>query len=373
MKTTLNFPLSNIYDNERNAVYMFYRQGMCYIDTLHKDTDDSLLKEQLSPFDIGNPFIYKNEIIILMSAQDVCFYRIKTVSDAQYKYRIRMFKYFTIDIQGYVFGHRFSNKFRIVTPEKVYFYEFNEKDIPTRTNVMYNFMQADSIEIDIKSNVFLTYKKGQPDLQIIKRKFDHGFQEFIDKHSKEGHKGVEIPEKGMILVSYKDSFVLYDNKTYQPNENFFKMPLKDKEKTDDPLEILTFSISPDKELVAVLIGKNLIKQEEELHQLLVFQVNSFHISSTDLFEMKNNIRLSTHFRHYCKEFMFHPKSYEDEIVMVSKDKIVRLNFKTGAENDIYVFKNKLAIQPDYFKMNQDMNMGIVASNDDVLIFNIENG
>jgi len=35
--------------------------------------------------------------------------------------------------------------------------------------------------------------------------------------------------------------------------------------TDDQIEIITLEVSPNQELVAVLAGKNLIKEIEEIH------------------------------------------------------------------------------------------------------------
>ena len=86
-----------------------------------------------------------------------------------------MIKYEVLDLQGFVFIQSGSSRFRIVSPDLVYFYKFDENYIPKRDNVMFNFMGADSIYIDKESKFFISLKIGQSNMEVIERKYDHGF------------------------------------------------------------------------------------------------------------------------------------------------------------------------------------------------------
>ena len=77
-------------------------------------------------------------------------------------------------------------------------------------------------------------------------------------------------------------------------------------------------------------------------------------------------------RYFSKSFLFNNKNFEEEIFMCNEEKLVMVNFKTQKIRDVYTFENPLAAQPDYFLMNEEQNIGLVASSDDALWFDVKN-
>lgn len=63
-----------------------------------------------------------------------------------------------------------------------------------------------------------------------------------------------------------------------------KLPLA-QSNTDDKMEILSMKVSRCESMVALIAGKNLIKEQEELHQILVYKINS----NTDYSLIASNI------------------------------------------------------------------------------------
>ena len=81
-----------------------------------------------------------------------------------------------------------TDEFQLVTDTLIHFYTFEKQDdkfIPVLTNSMFNFAKCNQMIIDRDSTLCITYKVGEPSLNVFKRKFNHGFSEIIDKTSRE--------------------------------------------------------------------------------------------------------------------------------------------------------------------------------------------
>ena len=97
----------------------------------------------------------------------------------------------------------------MVTDSFIYFYEFDEEDetmIPQKQYVMSNFMECIQLMFNNDQNICVTYKSGQPNFSVYKRKYDHGFREIIDATSREGCRGVNIPSKHVFIISDDNYF-----------------------------------------------------------------------------------------------------------------------------------------------------------------------
>ena len=82
-----------------------------------------------------------------------------------------------------------------------------------------------SLIVDPIDKVCVTYKSGQPNFTVYKRKYDHGFKEIIENDSREGVCGVNVPKKGIFLISDDDYIQIHDEKTYKQIDKL-DIPLK---------------------------------------------------------------------------------------------------------------------------------------------------
>ena len=126
--------------------------------------------------------------------------------------------------------------------------------------------------VDIQEKFSITFKSGQPNFNIFKRKYDHGFKELFDNvKSREGCCGANIESRNLFLIS-DDNYIQIRNEETFKIVNTVIVPLAEST-TDDEMEILSIKISPNEKFLAVLGGKNLIKEIEEVHSLHIFKIN----------------------------------------------------------------------------------------------------
>ena len=158
-----------------------------------------------------------------------------------------------------------------------------------------------SLIVDNLDKICVTFKSGQPNFSIYRRKYDHGFREIIDATSREGCCGLNVPSKGFFLISDDDYIQVHNEKTYK---SIYKhdIPLKESD-TDDQIEILSIRISPKEDLLGVLSGKNLIKGIEELHQLHIYQMKG-SLDQKPEFILKKECNLPDNFRSFSVNFNF---------------------------------------------------------------------
>jgi hypothetical protein len=132
------------------------------------------------------------------------------------------------------------------------------------------------------------------------------------------------------------------------------------------MEIIRILVSPNQQRLAVLSGRNLAKNIEEIHQLFIYLINP----QTNQWDLLYNNDLPEQFRYFSKSFHFANEFEEEEIIFLDVEKIMHYNFKTRNIHLLFKFKNPLGNQPDYTAFDENQEIGIVSSEDDVLWFNL---
>ena len=119
-----NFPLDIFFDNDRDYVYIFYRQGESItIDLSHHNR---WYKDQVINFDIGSTFLYNNQILIVNSSSQILFYSLHWVTTLiTKKAELRWQKYHMLDIQGFIEFSKGSNRFQVITDKLIFYYIFD--------------------------------------------------------------------------------------------------------------------------------------------------------------------------------------------------------------------------------------------------------
>ena len=93
----------------------------------------------------------------------------------------------------------------------------------------------------------------------------------IDDTSREGTCGQNYPTKNIFVISDDNYVQIHQEDTFQILKKVI-VPLNVSD-TEEDIEILTIKVSPNEELLAILAGKNLIKEIEELHQLFIYKLS----------------------------------------------------------------------------------------------------
>jgi hypothetical protein len=72
----MNFPQHSFYDPNLDEVSCFYRQGNCVIiDLKNYGSTNALLEEKMTNLDLGDMFMYRNQVLIARSSQQILFFR----------------------------------------------------------------------------------------------------------------------------------------------------------------------------------------------------------------------------------------------------------------------------------------------------------
>jgi len=204
---------------------------------------------------------------------------------------------------AFIYYRQGDHRFQLITDKLVYFYVFEDgpngefNDIPVLEGIMYNFMTCTSLMVDNDSKYSVTYKSGQPNMSIFRRRFDHGFQELFDNtKSREGCRGVNLNSANLFLISDDNQIQIRNEETFK-TINTMIVPLQEST-TVDAMEILNIKISPNEKYLAVLGGKQLIKEIEEVHSLHIFELTQEGNDFTLLFERN----LPEEFRSFAVQF-----------------------------------------------------------------------
>ena len=232
---------------------------------------------------------------------------------------------------------------------------------------MYNFMTCTSLMVDNDSKYSVTYKSGQPNMSIFRRRFDHGFQELFDNtKSREGCRGVNLNSANLFLISDDNQIQIRNEETFK-TINTMIVPLQEST-TVDAMEILNIKISPNEKYLAVLGGKQLIKEIEEVHSLHIFELTQEGNDFTLLFERN----LPEEFRSFAVQFQFKTDEQNDSVIFTNLGKIMKYNFRNDKLETLFDFENDLQRQPDFIVFDDSQQVAIIASTDDVLWVDIQN-
>lgn len=107
--------------------------------------------------------------------------------------------------------------------------------------------------IDPTDRLCMTYKRHQPDLYCVKRKYDHGFHQLLSDRSRTRVFGLNAKSLKSFIISDDNLFSIHDVKTFKKLKAF-EVPLATS-RTSDPIEILTMTLSEKEDYLGLLAGK----------------------------------------------------------------------------------------------------------------------
>mmetsp|Transcript_2923 Transcript_2923/g.4513 ORF Transcript_2923/g.4513 Transcript_2923/m.4513 type:complete len:120 (-) Transcript_2923:2833-3192(-) len=109
----------------------------------------------------------------------------------------------------------------------------------------------------------VTYKMNQRSFDIYRRKYWHDFKVPIQQENLEGSMGLEFPSMNVFLVSKVDKVHIYDSSTFEYRGS---VPIELlKADTREPNQVISMQKSHDEQLLAVISGKKLIKNEQKIN------------------------------------------------------------------------------------------------------------
>ena len=364
--TRKNFPYKCFYNDERNEIYSFYRQGQALI--IDADDSSKYSLERMTEMDLGQMFLVYNSALIARSSSDILFFKIvKDEETGERKWEM----YKVIEVRGFIYYIKGNVRIQITTDDKIYFYLIDKETYePKLENVMFNYMQCNQMMFGSKVRYGVTYKTNQRSFDIYRRRYWHDFKVPISNENLEGSLGVEINSMNSFLVSKIDKVTIHDSDTFEPVDTLPIQLLK--ADTREPNQVIAIQKSKDEQYLAIISGKILIMNEQKTNQLFIFKrKKGAGKNGRDSFEQIHRVVLKEipEFTQVCMQYHFkdYPEGAEPDTLIFSKrDQIFQLNFQTSAITTLYKFKTSLNRQPLFFRPNIEQNVFVIASPEDAV-------
>lgn len=183
-----NFPYRCFFNDERNEVYSFYRQGQSFM----VDADDAskFSLERMTDQDLGQMFLIYNTALIARSSSSILFFKVEKELETEVR---RWKQYDELHIRGLIYYIKGNVRIQVTTDDKICFYLIDKETFkPTLENVMYNYMQCNQMLFGSRVRYCLTFKNNQRNFEVFKRAYYHDFKVPVQSENLEGSIGLEL-------------------------------------------------------------------------------------------------------------------------------------------------------------------------------------
>jgi len=133
----------------------------------------------------------------------------------------------------------------------------------------------------------------------------------------------------------------------------------------------------NEEFLAVIIGKKLKKNMREPSELLIFQRQADEYGTIDQEKYTMTLHQNLHEipdlrKVMSMQFYFKNTRFNQDpcsVIFAQRDCIIEFNFQTKETHKMCTFEVPLVRQPEFFTMNSDQSISIVASIANGIYFN----
>lgn len=150
----------------------------------------------------------------------------------------------------------------MTTPQYIYFYIIDKETyLPDLENVMENYMECNQLMVGKRVRNAISYKTNERVFVVYQRKSMHNLRACVNGNNFENCKILELETSNTFLVSQIDNIFMMDSETFQICG---EIPVKLlPTETREPNEIVGMIKSEDEDFLAVISGKNLVKNEQK--------------------------------------------------------------------------------------------------------------
>jgi hypothetical protein len=216
----------------------------------------------------------------------------------------------------------------------------------------------------------VTFKANQPDFTIYTRKYGHNFKVPVDLTDHEGAIGATLKSLSRYVIAHGINLTIYDQHTFKntvgrSNKKLqsFKVP----DSQDKNVTILHMIVSADDRRIALGIGRNLIKDQQETTEIVVYRYNDDKEEPT--FEIEKII--DHQFLDSSPKFLFR-HGHETELIFFSKEAVLSVDYMDeGKEREVlYTFQKPMEDVPKFGVFNGKQECFVVTSAKSVFFVNV---
>jgi hypothetical protein len=221
-------------------------------------------EEKMTKLDLGDMFMYQNEILITRSSMQILFFR--KMQDKSTGNKVWQ-QYHSFQSKGLVSGNQSVGTFQVIEDQYINFYEFCEETwIPKLQNVMMNFMQCGMILFVESQKFCITYKQNQNNFTSYKRKVNHDFKVRVNDGNFCGAVGSNIENEEVFIVHHNGQLILFDDADYSERA---RVDLYLNTYNKKSIQILSTIMSKDNKYLSVCVGEKLIKDEVRVVGIII--------------------------------------------------------------------------------------------------------
>ena len=133
--------------------------------------------------------------------------------------------------------------------------------MPNLENVMYNYMCCNQMMFGSRVRYGISYKQNQKSFDIYRRKYMHNLRVCVNKEDFAGSKALELVSMNVFLVTQIDKVLMIDSDNFQVVGQIPITLLKTE--TREPNEIIGMQKDKSENYLAIISGKNLVKNEQK--------------------------------------------------------------------------------------------------------------
>lgn len=221
-------------------------------------------------------FIILNKILIVRCSQTI--FLLKLVIDEEINERIWTL-YHTFDLQGQIQYTNGNIRVQVITDSLIYFFKFDPITLmPTTENVMQNYMNCSQMLFGKAVRFCITFKQNQKSFDVFTRQCNHDFKIPIGNEYLEGAIGLELQDSDFFLIAHIDEVTIYDVDTMR---KVGVLPINLLHaSTREPNQVMSMGKRTDEKHIAIITGKKLVMDEDEINQLYVFEMNEDEAQQT---------------------------------------------------------------------------------------------
>ena len=205
----------------------------------------------------------------------------------------------------------------------------------------------------------ITYRENDKEFTLYQRKYENSLRVCVDNSNYEGAKGIEILRKSQLLVQTKDKVQILCSQTYkQQGEINISLKITN---TREPIEIIGFQKSTDEDYIAIISGKNLVMEEQEIMELLIYKVSDNNYSIHKII----NLEGSAIFENVSMDFSF-DKNSKCKLIFANKLQIFTFDYEREISESVYIYSEAFVNQPSSFVSDTDQRIFVISSYHDSL-------
>jgi hypothetical protein len=211
--------------------------------------------------------------------------------------------YHSIDSRGFICNNFSQREIYVIEDEYIRCFSIDENGMPWLQNVMVNFLQANMILFGGLGSFAIIYKQSHKDFSIFKKMLSHDFKSIVNNENFEGAIGLNVDIEDWFIVAKNGCLLTYEDVNYRQK---FQIDLQlEKTDTREPFEILSICISKDSEYIAIIIGKQLIRDEELITKLMILnRITDRGVMKGQFGIMKEINRIEKGMTDVCKRIHF---------------------------------------------------------------------